>query len=69
MDKAVMDNLRDAGFSKEEAGRYEELDDEGRLRLLATHRRTILDRVHEEEQKICRIDYLVHKIEKNGGLR
>lgn len=64
-----MDNLLDAGFSKEEAGCYEDLDERGRLRLLADHRRTLLARVHEEEQRICRLDYLVHKIEKEGGRR
>lgn len=64
----IVQNLRDAGCSDETISDF--LRDlrggktaEG-LKLLAAHRRVLLNRLHEEQKQIDCLDYLVWQMEK-----
>ena len=64
--EAVIQNLRDAGFSLDTIrcfmGYFDKGDWRNQLSLLEEHREGILDRVHEEERQIDCLDYLVYQI-------
>lgn len=66
--QAVVQNLRDAGCDEETVERFLALEAAGdrreQLRLLARHRRQLLERVHREERRIDCLDYLVYQIQK-----
>ena len=68
-DRALLDNLRDAGCDAETAKQFMELERAGalskQLRLLSAHRRQLLDRLHREERRIDCLDYLAYQIEKH----
>lgn len=67
-DEAIIQNLRDAGCDGDTitafvADIHEQKIAEG-LKLLAAHRRSLLDDLHKEQKRIDCLDYLVYKIEK-----
>lgn len=66
--KAVIQNLRDAGCSGRIVEEFLVLgtqgDTSGQLRLLSQHRRRLLEEVHRTERSIHCLDYLVYQIEK-----
>ena len=69
-DRALLDNLRDAGCDAETAKQFMELERAGalskQLRLLSAHRRQLLDRLHQEERQIDCLDYLVYHLQKHS---
>ncbi len=62
MRKELRQNLEAAGCSKRFIAEYAAcLDDsEQCARMLAAHRRSLLDHIHREEQQIRCLDYLVY---------
>lgn len=67
-DEAVIQNLVDAGCDNDTITAFiehihEEKIAEG-LKLLALHRRSLLDELHKEQKRIDCLDYLVYKMEK-----
>lgn len=62
-------NLIDAGCNQEIVQRCMALDREKRIaemkRILARHRRTLLDTIHADQKKIDCLDYLVYQMEKS----
>lgn len=66
--RAVLQNLKDAGCDRQTVEEFFTLEDAGstkeQLKLLSSHRRQLLDQVHEEERKIACLDYLVCQIQK-----
>lgn len=59
--------LRSIGFSPNQRKDYLKLSAKSsgaaeKIRMLGTQRRKLLDRVHELEQKISRIDYMKHEL-------
>ncbi len=67
-DEAIIQNLIDAGCDKTVIAAFvedihAEKISEG-LKLLAVHRRSLLDELHKEQKRIDCLDYLVYKMEK-----
>lgn len=66
--EAIIQNLKDAGCDGDTIETFvndikEEKLSEG-LKLLAVHRRYLLDCLHKEQKRIDCLDYLVYKLEK-----
>lgn len=67
-EEAIIQNLKDAGCEKEviiqflDAGKKESMDSQ--LKILAVHRKDILDRLHVCQKQIDCLDYLVYMMEK-----
>ena len=63
-------NLQAAGFDLNMTEAFLDYWREGeiqeQLRLLSIQRRCLLERVHQEEQRISRLDYLVYQIRKTA---
>lgn len=63
-------NLIDAGCGLEVVERCVKLDEEQNtaqlMRVLANHRRTLLDTLHADEKRIDCLDYLIYKMEKRS---
>lgn len=63
---SVEENLADAGFTQEEISSFMELNAcdklENELQTLASHRKKLLDSVHEREKQISCLDYLVWRL-------
>ena len=68
---AIIQNLRDAGCSASTISDFMENIEGGRLaeglKLLAVHRRSLLDHLHKEQKRIDCLDYLVWQMEKPKG--
>ena len=66
----VLQNLKDAGCTDEMVEEFMALQDndeeEQQLRLLSSHRKHLLDRLHREERQIDCLDYLICQIQKKG---
>lgn len=66
--EAIVQNLKDAGCSSDTISDFMEDIEGGNtaegLRLLALHRRSLLDHLHEEQKRIDCLDYLVWQMEK-----
>jgi len=64
-DFPLLRNLKDAGCDAEMVGKFFQLRDEGKiptqLRLLMQHRRNLLQTLHENQNKIDCLDYLIHQ--------
>lgn len=64
----IEQNLIDAGCDKEFIERFINLTEAQRtaemLKMLAEHRRTLLDGIHADERKIYCLDYLADKLKK-----
>ncbi|MDE5964914.1 MAG: hypothetical protein K2G65_05860 [Eubacterium sp.] len=70
-EKAIMQNLIDAGCSNKDIDELMEKLKEGDLMIcmkkLADHRVTLLDDLHRHQKCIDCLDYLVYIIEKENG--
>lgn len=69
---AIVQNLLDAGCENETIAAImedfrEEKISEG-LKLLAVHRRLLLDNLHKEQKRIDCLDYLVYKMKKETSI-
>lgn len=66
--ETIVQNLKDAGCNQEVIENfllyYDENQKEKQLALLAVQRQELLNKVHIEEKKISRLDYLIYQIEK-----
>lgn len=70
-ERAVRQNLMDAGCSKKDVDELMEKLKKSELKLcmkkLANHRVNLLDNLHRHQKCIDCLDYLVYKIEKENG--
>ena len=70
---AIIQNLKDAGCGSDtitafiEDFRNEKIADG--LKILAVHRRSLLEELHKEQKQIDCLDYLVYKLEKNQKMK
>jgi len=66
--EAVLQNLADADCSEELVEQFMRNAEEGRerqaMQLLKKHRCELLERVHQEERRIDRLDYLLYSLGK-----
>ncbi len=64
----LISNLRDADCPEELINQFveckEERDIEEALRLLAIHRRCLLDCIHTAQQKLDCLDYLIYQLKQ-----
>lgn len=64
--QTVVKNLEDAGCDTKKVQEFlaleEKQDEKEQLKLLALHRKKLLDTVHKEEKRIDYLDYLVYKL-------
>ncbi len=64
----LLRNLRDAGCEEAMIQKYLQLQEEGnrqeQFRLLAQHRISLLDQVHDSQNRIDCLDYLVYTMKK-----
>ena len=67
-EKAIAQNLRDAGCSAKLTEQFLSLQKTGgkdeQLAFLSCHRKRLLDRLHQKEKQIDCLDYLVYRIQK-----
>ena len=65
-ERLLIRNLKDAGCSETDIQRFLKLGRAGRrrdqLRLLATHRASLLDQLHVSQRQIDCLDYLVYQM-------
>ncbi|MDO4260921.1 MAG: hypothetical protein Q4C82_02490 [Eubacteriales bacterium] len=65
---AVIQNLKDAGCSREQVEEFLEICGEGdikrQMRFLERHRQALLDAMHLEQRRIDCLDYLVFRMRK-----
>lgn len=71
-ENAIVQNLIDAGCGEDLIAEF--MDDFRKdniskdLKLLAAHRRLLLDNLHKEQKRIDCLDYLVYKMEKENSI-
>ncbi len=71
-ENAIVQNLIDAGCGQEFIAEF--MDDfrkeniPNNLKLLATHRRLLLDNLHKEQKRIDCLDYLVYTMTKENSI-
>lgn len=67
--EAIARNLRDAGCDRRSIEAFlKELQtgqEEAGFKRLAAHRKTLLERLHQEQKRIDCLDYLVYQLKKN----
>ena len=70
MNERIKQNLLDAGCNSDFISKFEGCicDPKACERLLAEHRRELLDEVHAKEDNISCLDYLVYMMKKEGFL-
>lgn len=70
---AIIQNLKDAGCNQDIITTFIEDLKEGNIddgmRLLAAHRRLLLEELHREQKQIDCLDYLVYKMEKKKKVK
>lgn len=60
-------SLVDVGYSAECIEQYKRLtDDEQRFLYLRQYRRCLLNKIHDKQQQLDRLDYLLHQLKKGG---
>lgn len=68
--EAVFQNLKDAGCDPGIIARFMICQDAGKtkdsLRVLASHRATLLDEIHASQARLDCLDYLIYKLRKEG---
>ena len=66
MNDAVRQNLIDAGCNEKFIAEFETYFDDKKKceKLLAMHRKALLEKIHKEEQQISCLDYLVYTMKK-----
>jgi len=66
--KAMLDNLADAGCGKQDADIAEKLYKTGQtselIRFFKKCRCSLVNEMHESQRKVDRMDYLIHRTEK-----
>ena len=66
--QSLLQSLKDAGCDQKTVEEFLSLRQAGnkakQLKLLAVHRKQLLDKVHQEEKRIDCLDYLVYQIGK-----
>ena len=71
-ENAIMQNLIDAGCGEDLIAEFmEDLRKKNiskDLKLLAAHRRSLLDDLHKEQKRIDCLDYLVYKMKKENSI-
>ncbi len=71
-ENAIVQNLIDAGCGQEFIAEFmEDLRTENTsksLKLLAAHRRMLLDNLHKEQKRIDCLDYLVYTMTKENSI-
>ncbi len=71
-ENAIVQNLIDAGCGQEFIAEFmEDLRTENTsksLKLLAAHRRLLLDNLHKEQKRIDCLDYLVYTMTKENSI-
>ena len=71
-EEAIIQNLKDAGCCPEKIEcfmkEYRNNQKADSLKLLAAHRRELLDNLHREQKCMEGVDYLVYDIEKQDDL-
>lgn len=67
----LIQNLEDAGLKPADVKQCFELWKRGEtnavLRILGAHRRALLHDLHQQQKQIDCLDYLTHKMNKQGG--
>lgn len=69
MDENIRQNLIDAGCDEEFIKQFSISDDKQCEKMLAAHRRELLNEVHEKERCISCLDYLVYTMKKERGVK
>lgn len=68
VDPSILQNLKDAGCNAQMVEQFFQLQAEGRmenqLKLLSKQRNALLHKVHENQQKLDCLDYLIFRIKK-----
>lgn len=68
MDKATLRNLKDANCNRNLISKFFLFEKNGKtmeqLRLLAVHRKNLLDKLHKSQERIDCLDYLIFKIKE-----
>ena len=68
--EAIIQNLKDAGCDEDTIEAFMEDIENGKvddgLKLLAAHRRSLLDGLHREQKQIDCLDYLVFTMQKKA---
>ncbi len=71
-ENAIVQNLVNAGCGQEFIAEFMEdfrkKNISKDLKLLAAHRRLLLDNLHKEQKRIDCLDYLVYKMEKENSI-
>ncbi len=69
---AIVQNLIDAGCKEDFIAEFMETlrknNTSKNLKLLAAHRRLLLDNLHKEQKRIDCLDYLVYKMTKENSI-
>lgn len=64
MDEKTLQNLRDAGCSKQFIRQFDDLPSTcARICCLRRYRRELLSRVHAEQRRLDTLDYLIHSMQ------
>ena len=67
MSEELRQNLLDAGCDDSQIEAFEHLVAESdRVDLLETHRKDLLDRLHQSQRQIDCLDYLLYQLRKGG---
>lgn len=61
----VIENLKDAGCELFLIDRFLKLEKREQLKLLAAHRKQLLDKLHINQKQIDCLDYLIFNLEQN----
>lgn len=62
-EEKIFRNLLDAGCSRDFAEDFLSLEDkQTRLRLLSSHRCSLLDKIHEYQKQLDCLDYLIYSM-------
>lgn len=68
-EQLLLRNLRDAGCGEEDIKQYFKLREEGKeleqSRFLSAHRVKLLDQVHESQEKLDCLDYLIYSMKNS----
>ena len=70
-EKAVVQNLRDAGCTEQtiESFMKQKGDVRGRNSVLGKQRKYLLDRIHEHQKRLDCLDYLIYHLEGKSNSR
>lgn len=65
MDKVdILQNLKDAGCDKNFIEEFLSLEEKAQLNLLARHRNSLLDSLHNNQKQIDCLDYLIFNLKQ-----